>query len=115
MQAIIEHEVDRKRKKNPYTSPNVITMLTFLVTKPTCLKKYKAQQGKYQQNLKCLRHLNGLSPTRTSVRLQIIYTTCIYYWTFRILLIYGNRWFGEDFEKHVLMNRCRINVTRASF
>lgn len=67
MQAIIEHEVDRKRKKTPYTSPNVITMLTFLVKKkPTCLNKYKVQQEKYQQNLKCLRHLNGLSPIRTN-------------------------------------------------
>lgn len=52
-------------------SSNVITMLTFVVTKPTWSNKYKAQQEKYQQNLKCLRHLNGLSPTRTNVRLQI--------------------------------------------
>lgn len=87
MQAHIEHGVDRKRKQKPITSPDVITMLTFVVTEPTWPNKYKAQQGKYQQNLKCPRHLDGLSPIRTNVRLQIIYTTCTYYWKFLILLI----------------------------
>lgn len=59
MQAHIEHEVIRKRKQNPNS---VITMLIFVVTKHTWPNKYKAQQGKYQQNLKCPRHLKGPSP-----------------------------------------------------
>lgn len=62
MQAHIEHEVNRKRKQNPNS---VITMLIFVVTKHTWPNKYKAQKGKYQQNLKCLRHDHGLSPKCT--------------------------------------------------
>lgn len=70
MQAHVEHEVSRKRKQNPNS---VITMLTFVVTKPTLPNKYKAQQGKYQQNLKCLRHDHGLSPICTKYCKTSIY------------------------------------------
>lgn len=55
-------------------------------------------------------HLN----VQNIVRLQIIYNTCTYHWKFRILLIYDDRWFWENFEKHVLMNWCRIEVTHVS-